>query len=164
MQHNAGEWAILCAVIGLSALGIALCADSGISPAELNSIGIVLRQIPAGTFEMGLDAAPLPAELLKAEPRLMSKRRADGDYDETPRHTVTISKEFFIGETEVTVEQYRQFRPDYKGDKEYSPYATGVNWYDAGAFCEWLSKKEGKPYRLPTEAEWEYAARAGTKT
>src|SRR5437868_1229943 len=84
--------------------------------------------------------------------------------DETPRHQVTISKAFLIGETEVTSEQFRQFRRGFKGNDAYSPYASGVSWDDAVAFSQWLSKKEGKTYRLPTEAEWEYAARAGTKT
>src|SRR5258708_3288191 len=66
--------------------------------------------------------------------------------------------------TEVHVEQFRQLRPGYRGNPYYAPYASGVSWNDAVAFCEWLSRKEGKPYRLPTEAEWEFAARAGTRT
>ncbi|MGA2502437.1 MAG: SUMF1/EgtB/PvdO family nonheme iron enzyme, partial [Tepidisphaeraceae bacterium] len=82
----------------------------------------------------------------------------------TPRHPVTITKPFLIGETEVTTAQFRTFRPGFKGDDAFSSYASGVSWYDAVAFCQWLGKKEGKPYRLPTEAEWEYACRAGTKT
>ncbi len=64
----------------------------------------------------------------------------------------------------MTVEQYRQFRPDHQSGAEYAPYVSGVSWDEAVAFCKWLSKKEGKTYRLPTEAEWEYACRAGTKT
>src|SRR4051794_11381596 len=123
-----------------------------------------LIPIQPGTFTMGIDAEPLPAELVKAEPRLMSKRSPQGDFDETPRHQVTISKPFLIGETEVTSEQFRQFRPGFKGSDAYSPYASGVSWYDAVAFCQWLSRKEGKTYRLPTEAEWEFACRAGSKT
>jgi formylglycine-generating enzyme required for sulfatase activity len=123
-----------------------------------------LIPIQPGTFTMGKDAEPLPADLIEAEPRLMSKRNREGDFDETPRHQVTISKAFLIGETEVTSEQFRHFRPGFKGNGAYSPYASGVSWYDAVAFCQWLSKKEGKTYRLPTEAEWEYACRAGSKT
>jgi hypothetical protein len=69
-----------------------------------------------------------------------------------------------MAEEEVTIEQFREFRPEFAGDDSFAPYATGVSWNDAVAFCEWLTKKEGKPYRLPTEAEWEYACRAGTRT
>ena len=89
----------------------------------------------------------------------MSKRPPAGDYDETPAHPVTISYPFRIGRTEVTIEQFRHFRPAWRGNPEFAPYAAGVSWYDAVEFCKWLSRKEGKSYRLPTEAEWEYAAR-----
>jgi formylglycine-generating enzyme required for sulfatase activity len=129
-----------------------------------NSIGVTLVAIPPGTFEMGVDSVPLPAEIIKAAKGAGSDRPPDGDYDEVPVHKVTITKPFLMGAAEVTVEQFRQFRPDFKGDPYYAPYASGVSWDDATAFCTWLSKKEGKLYRLPTEAEWEYVARAGTRT
>jgi formylglycine-generating enzyme required for sulfatase activity len=130
---------ILIAVLLACALGYAACAAGEAT----NSIGMKLVRIPAGTFEMG---------------------GADEQayWDEKPVHTVIIQQPFYISVTEVTAEQYKKFRSNYEPAEENKPYATAVSWYDAAAFCEWLSAKEGKTYRLPTEAEWEYAARAGT--
>lgn len=85
-------------------------------------------------------------------------------FNERPRHKVTITRTFYISETEVTIDQFRKFRSEYPGYEKFAPYASGVSWYDAAAFCQWLSQKEGRPYRLPTEAEWEYVCRAGTDT
>jgi hypothetical protein len=109
--------------------------------------------IKPGTFEMGrLNAAD------GLEPGY-SFVVDGGDWDEKPVHKVKISRPFHIQQTEVTTEQYRRFDPGYSGSGKY---ATGVTWHEAVAFAEWLSRKDGTPYRLPTEAEWEYVCRAGT--
>ena len=129
-----------------------ICAQ--VKKIELNSIGIKLLHVSKGSFLMGGTNQTYPDK----EMEYLNK----GDYDEKPVHKVIITKSFYISETEITVEQYRKFKPDYVGVKKYYPYATGINWYDATKFCNWLSKKEGKTYRLPTEAEWEYACKAGT--
>ncbi|HWA26369.1 MAG TPA: SUMF1/EgtB/PvdO family nonheme iron enzyme [Lacunisphaera sp.] len=130
-----------------------------------NSLGMALVKIEPGSFDMGVDSTPLPLELTKGVSGASWDRTdRQGDYDEVPVHRVTITRPFLIGETEVTVQQYRQFRPDYQENKFWSPAVAGISWQDAEAFCEWLSRKEGKPYRLPTEAEWEYVCRAGSRT
>ncbi|HWB84845.1 MAG TPA: SUMF1/EgtB/PvdO family nonheme iron enzyme [Bryobacteraceae bacterium] len=130
----------------------------------VNSIGLTMVRIAPGSFEMGAGSEPLPETILSAAGGVMSKRPSQGDFDETPAHKVTITKSFRISQTEVTIDQFRMFKPDYKGNPEHAPSASGVSWNDAVGFCQWLSHKEGKNYRLPTEAEWEYACRAGTKT
>jgi formylglycine-generating enzyme required for sulfatase activity len=115
-----------------------------------NSLGMSLVRIEPGTFEMGSE---------------------QGDWDERPVHAVTISSPFFLSATEVTNAQFEQFAPDHRQlrgkmgfSKDDDEAVVFVSWDEAQAFCRWLSEKEGRPYRLPTEAEWEYACRAGTTT
>jgi formylglycine-generating enzyme required for sulfatase activity len=127
-----------------------------------NSIGMEFVRIESGTFSMGHDKA-LPDELV----RLSS--RACGDFDERPVHDVAISDAFYLGATPVTNAQYELFDPSHRSLRgklgfscEDDEAVVFVSWHDATAYCEWLSEKEGVIHRLPTEAEWEYACRAGT--
>lgn len=133
----------------------------GAEPGELiNSIGMKLVRIEPGSFVMGQDGPAADYRMNKHPAKF-----DDADWDERPAHRVTISAPFRIGATEVTLNQYRQFKPGYRADKGADDDAvTGVSWNDAVEFCEWLSAKEKRAYRLPTEAEWEYACRAGTTT
>ena len=115
-----------------------------------NSLGMELKRITPGIYERG---------------------SASGDYDEKPVHNVVISTPFYMSTTPVTNVQYEEFDPAHKKLRGKAALSTEdneavlfVSWHDAVAFCEWLGEKEGKPYRLPTEAEWEYACRAGTTT
>jgi len=104
--------------------------------------------VPAGKFMMG-----------------SAKSETDRHSDEGPQHEVTITKPFYMAATEVTQEQYQRIMgtnpSHFKGAK--NPVEC-VSWDDAAEFCRRLSERTGKTVRLPTEAEWEYACRAGSTT
>ncbi|MDB6138505.1 MAG: hypothetical protein JWO94_1577 [Verrucomicrobiaceae bacterium] len=126
----------------------------------INSVGMKLVHIEAGSFVMGQDG-PASDYRMTVHPAKFD----DADWDEKPAHKVTLTHSFAMGATEVTLGQYRQFDASFRGGRGDGDDAlTGVSWEQAVKFCEWLSQKEGRPYRLPTEAEWEYACRAGTST
>lgn len=136
-----------------------------------NSIGMKLVLIPKGTFLMG---SP-PSE--------------EGSGDDERQHEVTLTKDYYLGAFEVTQAQYKKVMGEnpshFQGDKVAERHPkTGrvvkdvdssnhpvdeVSWQDAVAFCRKLSalpeeRRAGRVYRLPTEAQWEYACRAGSKT
>jgi formylglycine-generating enzyme required for sulfatase activity len=100
---------------------------------------------------------------------LMGDVEGMGGNDELPVHAVNISRQFAIGKYPVTFGEYYKFCRatgrdlvrDYWGrDRQPVFY---VSWYDAVAYCDWLSNQTGETYRLPSEAEWEYAARGGPR-
>ena len=110
--------------------------------------------IPAGEFMMG-------------SPESESERRTD----EGPQHKVVIAKPFAMGRYAVTFEEYDRFceaagrqKPGDEGWGRGRRPVINVTWHDSVAYCAWLSQETGVTYRLPSEAEWEYAARAGTTT
>ncbi|HIQ21330.1 MAG TPA: hypothetical protein EYH34_08875, partial [Planctomycetes bacterium] len=122
-------------------------------------VSLELVRIPAGQFVMG---------------------SADAHPDERPPHRVQMAEAFWMGATEVTNRQYALFDPSHDSGVESrfgmqfgvrGFYVNGpdqpvvrVSWHEAMAFCRWLSQKTGVTFTLPTEAQWEYACRAGTAT
>jgi formylglycine-generating enzyme required for sulfatase activity len=115
------------------------------------SLGPAMVVVPAGRFRMG--------------------DSQDGGYkDEQPVHWVSVNH-FAIGRYEVTFEEYDRFaeatgkeKPDDQGWGRGLRPVINVSWEEATAYAAWLSLQTGQQYRLPTEAEWEYAARAGTES
>jgi formylglycine-generating enzyme required for sulfatase activity len=112
-----------------------------------NSIGMEFVLIPSGSFMMGAD-----------------KNFEDASDDETPRHRVTISQPFYLGKYEVTQGEWAEVMgSNLSRFKGRSNPVENVSWDDAIEFIRRLNQKEGHcRYRLPAEAEWEYAARAGS--
>ena len=153
--------------VAAALLVIAAQSKDRIAPRDyLNRAGLRMIRIEPGSFRMG-SAEATPPEAFIWSPAGQEKQLKSpchltgGDFDERPVHTVKISQSFYISETEVTEEQYRRFDPDYRASGS-APFVAGVSWDDAVAYCRWLSRAEGKNYRLPTEAEWEYSCRAGS--
>ena len=116
------------------------------------SLGPKMIWMPTGQFRMG---------------DLTGK----GEKDELPVHTVKISQSFAMGQYEVTFDDYDKFAlatqrklPDDRGWGRGKRPVINISWQDAVDYAQWLSAQTGKPYRLPTEAEWEFAARAGSET
>jgi formylglycine-generating enzyme required for sulfatase activity len=120
--------------------------------------------IPAGSFVMGV-----PPEETKRE-----GAPASYDDDARPQHTVTIARPFYLGKHPVTRGAFAAFasatgfadtqwqKPSFAQTDQHP--VVNVSHEDAAAYAAWLSRETGKDYRLPSEAEWEYAARAGTAT
>ena len=152
------RWFLRVGVLLLAPL-LAGCASTPTPLSKItNSIGMTLVYIPPGEFLMG---SP------KDEP--------DRDEDET-QHRVRLTKGFYLGATEVTQAQWKAVMGEKNNPSRFQgddlPVEC-VSWDDAVEFCRKLSEKEaegpeprrgGKTYRLPTEAEWEYACRAGSRT
>jgi formylglycine-generating enzyme required for sulfatase activity len=146
----------------VAAVARELLLRAGVEPPEDNErlderTGIVLVRVPAGRFVMG---SPDDEE-----------GRSE---DERPRHEVTISRDLWMGKHPVTNEQYARFlaaktehsKPGSWDDRRFNQPrqpVVGVSWHDALAYCRWASRP-GRPVRLPLEAEWEHACRAGTST
>ncbi|MDR1611368.1 MAG: SUMF1/EgtB/PvdO family nonheme iron enzyme, partial [Planctomycetota bacterium] len=122
-----------------------------------------LVRIPAGTFMMGSPAGGLEADDVR-EIKEIRRKKSWGEYDET-QHQVTLSSAFYMGIYEVTQSQWRAVMGGNPSNfSGYDNPVEQVSWNDAVEFCRMLSVKTGRKVRLPTEAEWEYACRAGTTT
>ncbi len=137
----------------LLALPFAGCGGPESAELECDRIGMAFSRIPAGEFTMG-----------------SAESDDEQAIDEHPQHKVRITRPFLLSVCEVNQSQWIAVmgtRPWMAREwvKEGPDYpATYVSWEDAVAFCEELSSRDGVTYRLPTEAEWEYACRAETTT
>ena len=140
-------------------------------PASADAVVAQRDQPPSldpGEIFRDCEACP---ELVVVPPGDFTMGSNDTPY-EKPDHAITIRRSFAIGRREVTFAEWDQcadagickHRPDDHGWGRGDRPAINISWDDAKLFVAWLSQKTGQRYRLPSEAEWEYAARAGTKT
>ena len=145
---------ITCCVALISCVAVLSCfvglPQAGASEnTYTNSIGMEFILVPSGSFMMGAD-----------------KKLEDASNDETPRHRVIISKAFYLGKFQVTQSQWVTVMGDNPSEfKGSSNPVENVSWDNVRSFVHKLNQMEGTDkYRLPTEAEWEYAARADTES
>ena len=147
---------------------------------KLPQFAAQLPPAPYATFTAPV-AAPDPGEIFRdcrdcselvVVPAGEFKMGSGETIYEKPEHRVVIANPFAIGRREVTFEEWDRcfdaggcrYRPDDHGWGRGDRPVIDVSWDDAKTFVAWLSQKTGKEYRLPSEAEWEYAARAGTNS
>ena len=111
---------------------------------------------------------PAPIKMVRINPGTFvmgSPKSEPGRYDDEVQHTVKITKAFYMGLTPITQAQWNAVMGNNPSKSKGDDLPVeNLSWNDAVAFCQKLSAREHKKYRLPTEAEWEYACRAGTTT
>ena len=180
------------AIADLKAKTAALVAAAGKPTTDIHAPPVI-RRVPGAITEIWDDAVATPMVVIPAGSYTMgSPPTEELRHPDEEQHRVTIDYAFALGKYPVTVNEYAVFAADTKRPatpcyamvEQGKPWQTApdrtwrnpgfaqtgndpvvcVTWYDAQAYVQWLSKKTGKTYRLPSESEWQYAARGGTTT
>lgn len=146
-------------------LSLALLSALAFGGDYTNSIGMKFKDIPSGSFTMGTPTPNCPKDDPFTDRNEYQECAGSVSSDETPAHRVSVDS-FYLGETEVTQGQWYEIMGDnpskFKTGDRNMPVES-VSWFDAKKFVDALNKRENTTkYALPTEEQWEYAARAGT--
>ena len=163
---------VLIVLVGASALLVSQQERGWLRPRSIASAGEVEIE-PGKVFRDRLRSGDEGPELMVVPAGEFRMGDIQGKHgkDELPVHEVKIQRPFAASRYEITFDQYDQFvkatgreLPDDEGFGRGRQPVIRVSWHDAVAYAKWLFQQTGKRYRLPTEAEWDYAARAGTDT
>lgn len=159
----------------LSALSLVACGDGQADSKNQQAVDALIKKtkdevvrVEGGTFQMG-DFGPIDPNLKGSDKGLPYS----ADQDNKPLHEVTLDT-FYMSPTKVTYADYDVYTQATGKDKINSTnkfemqfrqdnVPAGVDWYQAKDYCDWLAKETALPFSLPTEAQWEYAARSGGK-
>lgn len=166
-SHNAGKLGVVIIIaVALVGFGLMWWKRHSMSSGRHHKAPAVVLTGPTASLDLGNN---VKLELVRIEPGTFTmgspENEPDRDISEGPQHQVTIKRPFYIGKFEVTQGQWKVLRglQSHANVGDDFP-ADGISWNDATNWCADLSKKLGVTVRLPTEAEWEYACRAGTTT